>query len=90
MPKGNDTGKRTPVYLQHGVLDSSLTWILNFPHQSLAYLLADEGYDVWLGNSRGNQFSMAHVEYTIEDDEFWEFSWDEMGLYDLPAMLNFV
>ena len=35
------------VYLMHGLLDSSYTFVLNYRTQSLAYLLADAGYDVW-------------------------------------------
>ncbi|EGZ17265.1 hypothetical protein PHYSODRAFT_253042 [Phytophthora sojae] len=36
------------VHLQHGLLDSSFTFISNFRNKSLAYVLADAGFDVWL------------------------------------------
>ncbi|KAL3207490.1 hypothetical protein MRX96_039654 [Rhipicephalus microplus] len=55
----------------------------------VGYILADAGYDVWLGNVRGNTYS-GHVKYTRKDKEFWNFSFDEMIKYDLPAMLDYV
>jgi pimeloyl-ACP methyl ester carboxylesterase len=77
------------VYLQHGLLDCSATWVENFPNESLGFLLADAGYDVWLGNMRGNTYALAHVKYTIKDDEFWHFTFDEMAKFDVPAITEF-
>ncbi|GFT46195.1 gastric triacylglycerol lipase [Nephila pilipes] len=76
------------VFLQHGLLASATDWVLNFPKQSLAFILADAGYDVWLGNIRGNTYSRRHVKYSPNSKEFWEFSFDEMAKYDLPAMID--
>jgi lysosomal acid lipase/cholesteryl ester hydrolase len=78
------------VFLQHGLLDSSYTWVNNLPSQSFAFILADAGYDVWLGNSRGNTFSQRHTTYLKNSDEFWMFSYNEMAKYDIPAMINYV
>jgi pimeloyl-ACP methyl ester carboxylesterase len=72
---------RKPVLLQHGLLDSSFTWILNWPEQSLAYILADAGFDVWLGNVRGNRYSQGHVSNLTN---FWEYSWDQHALIGAP------
>ena len=79
-----------PVLLQHGLLDSSTTWVMNFPDQSLAYILADAGYDVWLGNMRGNYYSRAHTKYDPSHDQFWDFSYDDMARDDLPSMIFYI
>eukprot|EP00824_Muranothrix_gubernata_P018388 TRINITY_DN37396_c0_g1_i1.p1 TRINITY_DN37396_c0_g1~~TRINITY_DN37396_c0_g1_i1.p1 ORF type:complete len:427 (-),score=82.87 TRINITY_DN37396_c0_g1_i1:11-1264(-) len=79
------------VFLQHGLLDASHTWVFNMPDQSLGFILHDHGYDVWLGNSRGNTYSLGHVygEDYVDTYDYWRFSWDEMVMYDLPAQLEF-
>lgn len=56
----------------------------------LAFLLADEGYDVWLGNARGNSWSREHINYTTQDSGFWQFSWHEIGTIDIPTTIDYV
>jgi pimeloyl-ACP methyl ester carboxylesterase len=91
IPARGVAANSTPVMLQHGVLDSAFTWVINGPQRSLAYILADAGYDVWMGNSRGNAYGRRHVTLDPESDSrFWSFSWDEMASHDLPAQLELV
>ncbi|KAI8008137.1 Triacylglycerol lipase 2 [Camellia lanceoleosa] len=45
----------------------SVTWLLNSPDESLAFILADNGFDA-----------------------YWDWSWDELVAYDLPATFNYV
>nr|CAI5829899.1 unnamed protein product [Callosobruchus analis] len=56
----------------------------------LAFLLADYGYDVWLGNARGNTYSKGHVSIPVQSPHYWNFSFHEMGTRDLPAVLYYV
>ncbi|XP_071548519.1 gastric triacylglycerol lipase-like [Panulirus ornatus] len=78
------------VFLQHGLMGSSDNWNTNTKQDSLAYLLSDAGYDVWMGNFRGNIYSRRHLNLTHMEPRFWSFSYDQMAQYDLPAMLDYV
>lgn len=75
---------RPMVFLQHALLDSSAGWVLLGPEASLPFLLADAGFDVWLGNVRGNRFSRNHTSLGASDPAFWSWSWQHMAAHDLP------
>ena len=80
------------VFLQHGILSSSEAWILHGA-DSMAFKLAEHGYDVWLGNNRGTLYSRHHAYLNPDspDDErkFFDFSFYELGQYDLPAQIDY-
>ncbi|KAG2387909.1 hypothetical protein C9374_000759 [Naegleria lovaniensis] len=82
------TTPRKVVFLQHGFLDCSSTWVNNLPYQSLGFILADAGYDVWLGNVRGNEYSNRNIYFSQDSKQFWQFTWDEMAALDLPTMVE--
>ncbi|NXK58574.1 LICH hydrolase, partial [Sylvietta virens] len=93
IPAGRNsqnTGKKPAVLLHHGILTDSIYWIANLPNNSLGFILADAGYDVWLGNSRGDTWSLKHKSLKPCQKHFWQYSFDEMGKYDIPAELNFI
>ena len=69
----------------HGMIDSADAFIMNYPEIAPAFFLAKEGYDVWLGNTRGNKYCLKHEKYETQSAEFWSFSFEEQALQDLPA-----
>ncbi|XP_070118597.1 lipase member K-like isoform X2 [Equus przewalskii] len=74
---------------QHVLIASAGNWICNLPNTSLAFLLADNGYDVWMRSTQRNTCSRKHFKFSAKSPEFWAFSLDEMDKYDLPAIINF-
>ncbi|KAG0558014.1 hypothetical protein KC19_11G172800 [Ceratodon purpureus] len=78
---------RKAVFLQHGVLDSSLSWVSNGVVGSQAFAAFDQGYDVYLGNLRGLA-SKEHVVKHVSPKKYWNFSINEHGTQDIPAMIS--
>jgi len=82
--------QKQSVLLMHGIYDSSDTFVCNSEEKCIPFILANLGYDIWLGNNRGNKHSKHHKKYATDSFDFWNFSFHEMGLYDLPAFLNHI
>jgi lysosomal acid lipase/cholesteryl ester hydrolase len=68
---------------------SSEVWVANQDEQcNLPFVLARNGYDVWLGNARGNKYSQYHVNLSPRHQAFWEFSINEFAMRDLPDTVD--
>ncbi|CAG5057873.1 unnamed protein product [Parnassius apollo] len=95
IPAGRRTSRRSGpsgkgkkvVLLVHGLIGSSADFVIMGPDRSLGYILADAGYDVWIGNLRGNYYT-SHQNLTRSDPKFWEYSFHEHGKYDVPAQID--
>lgn len=74
------------IFWQHGLFDSSDGAVVNSEDRAPVFVLANRGYDVWVGNSRGN----VHSKKSAKNSSFWKFSFHEMAKYDLPAVLSYV
>ncbi|XP_054922907.1 lysosomal acid lipase/cholesteryl ester hydrolase-like [Dermacentor andersoni] len=83
-------GGRGPVFVMTGLLADSACLVLDYPDQSLGFVLADNGYDVWLGNTRGNTFGKRHRSLDVRSRQFWNFTFHEHAIYDLPAQIDYV
>lgn len=66
------------VYLQHGFTDSADNFVINVKEKAPAFVLASEGYDVYLGNLRGNYYSQGHLLYEAATDVRY---WEDASLY---------
>lgn len=63
----------TPVLVMHGLFSSASCFLIPGPQNGLGYILADAGFDVWLGNARGTTYSKRHESLSTSSAEFWDF-----------------
>lgn len=82
--------QKQPVIMQHGLCDDGGTWFFNNATLDLSLQLVDLGYDIWATNSRGTSYSNRHQNFTVDDHAFWNFTMNEMGMYDVPANVKYV
>ncbi|KAJ8985386.1 hypothetical protein NQ317_007543 [Molorchus minor] len=85
----NCLNEKRAVFLMHGFMSDSNSFVYGGISEGLAFILANAGYDVFLGNARGNIYGQRHTTLNPQRDAaFWRFCWEEIGTKDLPALLN--
>lgn len=87
----NCTTSNGTIMFMHGLYLSGDDCIIPGPDKAHCYIYSNNCYDVWVPNNRGNFYSRNHTTYDPDTDaEFWDFSIDEMAIYDLPAVIDYV
>ena len=84
----NRNGKS--IILQHGLIDGGFTFLI-LEQDCLPKKLCEEGYTVYIPYMRGTQFSRSHLDYDSGlNSHYWDFSFDQLAEFDLPANINYV
>lgn len=79
------------VYLHHGLLMNSEVWIcLTAAQRCIPFVLVELGYDVWLGNNRGNKYSKKSIYHDPNSRKFWDFSIDNFAWNDIPDSIEYI
>ena len=83
--------KKKVVYLHHGLMMNSEVWVCNTERERcLPFELVERGYDVWLGNNRGNKYSKKSVHAAPTSSSFWNFSMDQFAFHDIPDSIAYI
>ncbi|KAL9595763.1 MAG: hypothetical protein Q9179_004852 [Wetmoreana sp. 5 TL-2023] len=70
---------------------NSEVWVcLTEKERCLPFMLAEKGYDVWLGNNRGNKYSKKSTRASPTSNAFWDFSMDQFAFHDIPDSIDYI
>lgn len=87
----SDSVRKPVVYLHHGLLMNSEVWVcMTEEERCLPFALANQGYDVWLGNNRGNKYSKKSTRCSPSTLRFWNFSIDDFAFHDIPDTIEYI
>jgi lysosomal acid lipase/cholesteryl ester hydrolase len=88
---GGTSIRKRVAYLHHGLLMNSEVWVCQTDQQiCLPFELVERGFDVWLGNNRGNKYSKKSIHSSPTSVEFWDFSIDEFAFHDIPDTISYI
>lgn len=86
----DELAERAPVIISPGLGCDGTIFMNNNRTNSVAYMMFDEGYDVWIINNRGDLYSRKHKTFSVDSEEFWDFTMYEQAKYDVVSSINFV
>lgn len=77
------------LFFQHGLMDNAAGFSIHQPTETNLFVRAVRaGLTVVIGNNRGNGISMEHLFFNHDSDAFWNFTFDDYAIFDLPAQLR--
>ena len=82
--------KKPAVLMMHGIECDMNFFTVNDAAVAPPYVLVEQGYDVWLGNNRGNRYARGHTTLAPDSDEYWDFNQEQYGRYDVPAFIDHI
>ena len=86
--KGESVSGKPAVLFVHAQDCDMMEYLVNTPDTAPALVLANLGYDVWLGNNRGNRYSLEHTKLNVKKKAYWDFYQEDMARQDAPAFIN--
>ncbi|CAH1133561.1 unnamed protein product [Ceutorhynchus assimilis] len=81
--------KKPCILLVHGYASQPQLFMVPL-NNSIAMMLVEAGFDVWIMASRGCVYSLKHEFLTPKDAKFWDFSFHEIAYYDIPAYMDHI
>ena len=82
--------KKPAVLMMHGIECDMNFFTVNDADVAPPYVLVEQGYDVWLGNNRGNRYARGHTTLSVDSAEYWDFNQEQYGRYDVPAFIDHI
>ena len=87
------TKSKNPVLVlnNHGMTPAMLNrlYFATSGDVSVPIKLMDSGHDVWFLEPRGLPYSLQHDTKSAYEADFWDFTFEEMGL-DIKAALDLI
>lgn len=70
---------------------NSEIWVcLTAEERALPFQLVERGFDVWLGNNRGNKYSRKSIHHGPHSAKFWDYSIDDFAWHDIPDSIHYI
>lgn len=89
IPPRFASGRYNNVLLMHAALTAGGQFIIN-GNKSLAFMLSNAGYNVWILHARGTSYSLKHRTLSNEKPKFWDYTWHDIGVYDIPCAIDYI